>query len=60
MTIPENMPIDKIVITDLAGKTVVTEITNTKQAKVQDLAIGMYIIQVFSGVSQFQSIFIKN
>ncbi len=54
-----NMLIDKITITDLTGKIVVTQTTNTNQVEVHELTSGMYIIQAVAGDSTFVRKFIK-
>jgi len=54
-----NMVMDKITITDLTGKIVVTQTTNTNQVEVQQLTSGMYIIQAVSGDSTLVRKFIK-
>ena len=54
-----NMVMDKITITDLTGKIVVTQTTNTNQVEVQQLTSGMYIIQAVSGDSTLVKKFIK-
>lgn len=51
--------IDKIVITDLTGKIILTKTENTYQVNVQNLAKGMYILQAFSGKEKFTSKFVK-
>ena len=57
---PNNVSIDKITITDLAGKIVLTQTTNTNQVDVAHLANGMYIIEAVSGEGKFTSKFIKD
>ena len=54
-----NNSIDKITITDLTGKVVLTQTTNTNQVNVELLASGMYIIEAVSGDEKLISKFIK-
>jgi len=51
--------IDKIIITDIMGKVILEQTTNTNQVNVEKLANGLYIIQGFSGKEQFTSKFVK-
>lgn len=55
----DNQFIDKIVITDLAGKKVLEQKGNNKQMNVQQLQQGMYLLQVFSEGKSSQTKFIK-
>jgi hypothetical protein len=54
-----NTEIDKVIVTDLTGKTVLEQNQNTTQINVQNLAKGMYILQVLSGDKKWQSKFLK-
>ena len=54
-----NVGIDKITITDLTGKVILTQTTNTQQVEVASLANGMYMIEAVSGGEKFTSKFIK-
>ena len=56
---PNNFTIDKIIITDLTGKTVREQEQNTSQINVAQLASGMYILQAFSGEKKYTSKFLK-
>jgi hypothetical protein len=56
---PANATFDKIIITDLAGKTVIQQVQNLNQVTIQDLAKGIYIIHAFAGDDPFRSKFIK-
>jgi len=56
---PNNISIDKIIITDLTCKIVIEQTQNNNQVNVEKLSAGMYIIQAFSGEEKFQSKFIK-
>lgn len=56
---PNESVIDKIIITDVTGKTVLEQIKNTNQIDVQNLSKGVYFLKVFSGKEQFQDMFIK-
>ena len=53
------MKADKIVITDLTGKVILEQTSNTNQVDVSQFANGMYLIQAFSGKEKFQTKFIK-
>ena len=56
---PNNLEFDKIIVTDLTGKTIIEQATSAKQINIEKLASGMYILQAFSGEEKFQSKFIK-
>ncbi|MBG6110559.1 hypothetical protein IWX84_001438 [Flavobacterium sp. CG_9.10] len=58
--LPDNIIIDKIIITDLTGKIVKEQTQSTNNINVETLATGEFIIQVRSGINIFQSKFIKN
>jgi hypothetical protein len=51
--------LDKIIITDLTGKTVVEQTQNTNQVSVEKLAIGVYLLNGYSEGNKFQEKFIK-
>nr|WP_294775595.1 T9SS type A sorting domain-containing protein [uncultured Flavobacterium sp.] len=51
--------IDKVAITDLAGKLVFEQISHTNPIDVGKLASGMYIVEVSSDVQQWKTKFIK-
>ncbi len=51
--------LDKIIITDLTGKTVLQQVLPLNQVNVQNLAKGMYIIEAFSGKEKFETKFVK-
>jgi hypothetical protein len=55
-----NMTINKITISDLAGKIVLIQTTGTNQVNVDHLASGVYIIEAISGEAKFINKFIKN
>jgi hypothetical protein len=57
--INNDVSIDKVIITDISGKTVIQHTKNTNQINTENLANGMYFIEAFSGESNFQSKFIK-
>jgi hypothetical protein len=61
LTVQNNLqtPFEKIVITDLMGKIVLTQTANTNQVNVEPLASGMYILTAFSGGEQWVSKFVK-
>lgn len=54
-----NTSIDKITITDLTGKKVIEQKQNTTQVNVQNLAKGIYILEVFVGQNKQTRKFIK-
>ena len=54
-----NNKIDKVIVSDVSGKTILQQNQNTNQVDVQNLAKGMYILQAFSGKEKFTSKFIK-
>jgi hypothetical protein len=56
---PDNFPIDKIIITDLAGKTVQQQEQNVTQINVEQLASGTYILQAYSGEKKYTTKFLK-
>jgi hypothetical protein len=53
------MPFEKIVITDLMGKIVLTQTTNTNQINIEPLASGMYLLEATSGGAHLVSKFVK-
>ncbi|MBL0012573.1 MAG: T9SS type A sorting domain-containing protein [Flavobacterium sp.] len=53
------MPIDKIIIRDISGKTVINATSAGNEVAVDRLAAGMYIIEVFSNNQKSQAKFIK-
>ena len=54
-----NTDIDNVIVTDLSGKIVLKQNQNTNQVNVQNLAKGMYLLQVFSGDNKWNSKFLK-
>ncbi|MFC6877460.1 T9SS type A sorting domain-containing protein [Flavobacterium myungsuense] len=54
-----NNKIDKVIISDIIGKTVLKCYENAKQINVQDLSKGIYLIEAFSGKVKFTSKFVK-
>ncbi len=54
-----NTVIDSITITDLMGKVVLTQTTNTNQVNVAPLACGTYFLEATSGKDQFTTKFVK-
>jgi uncharacterized protein (TIGR02145 family) len=54
-----NITLDKITITDLTGKVVLTQTTNTTQVNVASLANGLYVIEAVSGNEKLVSKFVK-
>ncbi len=51
--------IDKIIITDLSGKIILEQTQNTNQVNVEQLSVGMYFIEAFSGDEKNTSKFLK-
>ncbi|OYU84682.1 MAG: hypothetical protein CFE24_05115 [Flavobacterium sp. BFFFF2] len=57
---PTHLTIDKITISDLSGKTIITQIPMANnQCNIEQLAAGMYLIDVYSGEQKCQAKFIK-
>jgi ATP-dependent protease HslVU (ClpYQ) peptidase subunit len=56
---PNQIKADKIVISDLTGKVILTQTSFPNQVDISQIANGMYIIQAFSGKEKFTSKFIK-
>jgi hypothetical protein len=54
-----NTAFDKVIVTDLSGSTVLQQNQNTTQVNVQNLAKGMYLLQVISGDQKQQTKFLK-
>ncbi len=54
-----NTVIDSITITDLMGKVVLTQTTNTNQVNVAPLASGTYFLEATFGKDQFSTKFVK-
>lgn len=52
-------PLDKIIIKDITGKTILEESKNTTQVNTESLTPGIYLIEVFSGENKYQTKFIK-
>jgi hypothetical protein len=59
LNISNAVNIDKVVVVDITGKTVLRQNQNTTQVNVEKLAAGLYIIEAFSGNEKFQTKFIK-
>ncbi|OYU83221.1 MAG: chromosome condensation regulator RCC1 [Flavobacterium sp. BFFFF2] len=51
--------ISKITITDLTGKVILTQTTNTSQVDVAPLAAGLYVVEAIAGSEKFTSKFVK-
>lgn len=54
-----NSEIDKVLVMDISGKIILQQNQITNQVNVQNLAKGMYLLQVFSGDKKWQSKFLK-
>lgn len=59
LTISNAVTIDKVIVVDVTGKTVLQQNQNTTQVNVEKLAAGLYIIEAFSGNDKFTSKFVK-
>ena len=55
----DNLVFDKMIVTDLTGKTVLLHEQGSNQINVEQLSCGMYLLQAFSGEEQFMSKFVK-
>lgn len=55
----EAVIIDKVVVVDITGKTVLQQGANATQVNVEKLAKGLYIIEAYSGKEKFTSKFVK-
>ena len=56
---PHGIAIDKIIITELTGKIILTLTENTTQINTENLSNGVYFVQAFSEEKKYQSKFIK-
>jgi hypothetical protein len=56
---PTNVTVEKIIISDLSGKTVFAQTDLGSSINIEQLAAGMYLIEGFSGAQRFQSKFVK-
>jgi hypothetical protein len=54
-----NKALDKVIVTDISGRTILQQNQNATEVNVQNLAKGTYILQAFSGQEKFTSKFIK-
>lgn len=54
-----NAVIDKVIVTDISGKKILQQNQNTTRIDVQNLAKGMYILEIVSGNKKQQSKFLK-
>lgn len=54
-----DVAIEQLEVTDVAGKIVMTQISNTNQINTENLSAGVYFIQAISGKNKYQSKFIK-
>lgn len=58
--LPMNLAVDKITITDLCGKTILTHTGITNQINTENLSNGVYFVHAYSGKNVYQTKFIKN
>lgn len=54
-----NFSLDKIKITDLTGKVILTQTTNTSLVNIEALASGLYIVEALSGEEKYCSKLVK-
>jgi hypothetical protein len=54
-----NTEIEKVIVTDISGKTILEQNQKTNQVNVQNLSKGIYLLQVLSGDKKWQSKFLK-
>lgn len=54
-----NIYLDKVIITDLTGKIILVQTENTSKINVENLSIGVYIVQAYSGKNKYQNKFVK-
>ncbi len=57
--LPNQMLIDKIIITDVTGKIILEKTANGNQINTESFSIGTYFVQAFSGLNKYQAKFIK-
>lgn len=55
----ENETIDKVEVIDILGKTIITKTGNYSQIDISELANGIYIFKIYSGVTVIQKKIIK-
>lgn len=55
----DNIKIDKVYLTDLSGKILLAQIQNTSQLNIENLSVGVYIVQVYSGSNKYLIKFLK-
>jgi hypothetical protein len=60
LQLPDQQTLDRVAITDITGKIVLTQCQDLNQINVSDLANGMYFIEAHSGNEKFLTKFIKN
>ena len=59
LQVANNLTLDKIIITDLNGKTIKVQTQNTNTINVENLAQGTYILEAYSGEEKYSSKFLK-
>lgn len=59
LNISNAVTVDKVVVIDITGKTVLQQNQNTTQVNVEKLAAGLYIIEANYGNEKFQTKFVK-
>jgi hypothetical protein len=59
LQLPNNIAVDKIVITDLLGKTILEETKTIAAVNVENLNSGLYILQVYGNGQKLETKFVK-
>ena len=59
LQLPNQEKADKIIIADLTGKIILEQTATISSVNTENLAVGMYFIQAFSGERKYQTKFIK-
>ncbi len=59
LSLKSNLEIEKIIISDLTGKVIITQLNNSTKIDVEKLSEGLYIIEVFSAKGKVTKKFIK-
>lgn len=59
LKLTNNLPVDKVIITDIVGKVVAEKTENLNTIDIQNLANGVYVLSVYSGKESVQTKFFK-
>ena len=54
-----NTEIEKVIVTDISGKTILEQNQKTNQVNIQNLSKGIYLLQILSEDKKWQSKFLK-